>query len=68
MLLSRFVRQRLVSFINNENSKDLQTIAGLMGTGQPVPVIDWVCPLAALPEAMRDFETGKVRGKVVVKP
>ena len=66
MLTSRFSRQRLASFITNENSQDLQTIAGLLEAGKITPAIDRVTPLAALPEAMRDLEAGRVRGKVVV--
>jgi NADPH:quinone reductase-like Zn-dependent oxidoreductase len=66
MLTSRFSRQRMVSFIANENSQDLQTIAQLIEAGKIIPAIDRVTPLAALPEAMRDLEAGKVRGKVVI--
>lgn len=66
MLLSRFIRQRLVAFICNENSTDLKTLAGLIEAGKVAPVIDRVCPLAALPDAMRDLEAGRVRGKAVV--
>jgi len=66
MLASRFGRQRFVSFIANENSQDLQTLAKMIENGKLKPVIDRVCPLTALPDAMRDLEAGRVRGKVVV--
>ena len=66
MLTSRFTRQRLVSFIASETSKDLETIGNMIGAGKLKPVIDRVCPLAGLPDAMRDLESGRVRGKVVV--
>ncbi|MBF6592867.1 MAG: NAD(P)-dependent alcohol dehydrogenase [Thermaceae bacterium] len=66
MLVSRFIRQRLVTFICNENSKDLQTLAQLLEARKITPVIDRVSSLENLPDAMRDLEAGRVRGKVVV--
>ncbi|PNY79576.1 NAD(P)-dependent alcohol dehydrogenase [Deinococcus koreensis] len=66
LLLSRFVPQRLVSFITRENSADLGTLAGMMEAGTLRPVIDRECGLAQVPEAMRDLEAGRVRGKVAV--
>jgi NADPH:quinone reductase-like Zn-dependent oxidoreductase len=66
LLISRFTHQHLVTFICNENSADLETLAGLIEAGKLAPVIDRTCPLAGVPEAMRDLEAGRVRGKVVV--
>jgi NADPH:quinone reductase-like Zn-dependent oxidoreductase len=66
MLISRFISQRVVAFICNENSKDLETLKELIEAGKLTPVIDRVCPLAGVSDAMRDLEAGRVRGKVVV--
>ncbi|MDP9240887.1 MAG: NAD(P)-dependent alcohol dehydrogenase, partial [Actinomycetota bacterium] len=66
MALSPFVRQRLGTFIASENSKDLDTLRGLIESGAVTPVIDRVCSLTEIPDAMRDLEAGRVRGKVVV--
>jgi NADPH:quinone reductase-like Zn-dependent oxidoreductase len=66
MLLAPFTSQRLVTFICNENNKDLETLAKMIEQGALTPVIDRICPLTALPEAMRDLEAGRVRGKVAV--
>jgi len=66
LLTSRFFSQRVVSFICAENRKDLETLAELIEAGKLIPVIDRVCPLAAVPDAMRDIEAGRVHGKVVV--
>ena len=33
--------------------------------GSVTPVIDRACSLSEIPEAMRDLEGGRVRGKVV---
>jgi NADPH:quinone reductase-like Zn-dependent oxidoreductase len=66
MLLSPFSRQRLVSVMNNENARDLEVLAKMIEVGAIKPVIDRTCSLAKLPDAMRDLEAGRVRGKVVV--
>lgn len=66
MLTSRFISQRIVMFICNENSKDLDVVAQLIEAGKLTPAIDRIYPLAAVPDAMRDLEAGRVRGKVVV--
>ncbi len=66
MLLAPFTRQRLITFICNENNKDLETLAKMIEQGALKPVIDRICPLTALPDAMRDLEAGRVRGKVAV--
>jgi NADPH:quinone reductase-like Zn-dependent oxidoreductase len=65
-LFAVFSRQRLVSFICRENSADLTTLAALMAEGTLRPVIDRTCTLSGVPDAMRDLEAGRVRGKVVV--
>jgi len=66
MLVSPFIRQRLVPMMARENSQDLETLAGLIEAGAIVPAVDRVCALAEVPSAMRDLEQGRVRGKVVV--
>jgi NADPH:quinone reductase-like Zn-dependent oxidoreductase len=65
-LLSPFGRQRLVPVMNKENARDLEILAKMIEQGAIKPVIDRICPLAAVPDAMRDLEAGRVRGKVVV--
>jgi NADPH:quinone reductase-like Zn-dependent oxidoreductase len=66
MLTSKLIPQRVVMFICNENRKDLEVIAELIEAGKLSPAIDRICSLAGVPEAMRDLEAGRVRGKVVV--
>ena len=63
--LSPFVRQRLVTFIARENSNDLDALRTMIEDGSVTPVIDRACSLSEIPEAMRDLEGGRVRGKVV---
>ena len=63
--LSPFVRQRLGTLIASENSNDLDTLRAMIEDGAVTPVLDRTCSLAEIPEAMRDLEAGRVRGKVV---
>jgi NADPH:quinone reductase-like Zn-dependent oxidoreductase len=65
--LSPFVGQRLGTFIASQSSDDLDTLRVLIEDGAVTPVIDRACSLAGIPDAMRDLEAGRVRGKVVVK-
>jgi NADPH:quinone reductase-like Zn-dependent oxidoreductase len=66
MALSPFVPQRLGTFITSENSKDLDTLRDLIEAGAVTPVIDRVCSLAEVPDAIRDLDAGRVRGKRVI--
>lgn len=65
LLASRFSQHKVKTFIATVNSADLRTIAELQRSGQIRPVIDRICTLADVPQAMRDLEAGLVRGKVV---
>ena len=63
--LSPFVRQRLATLIASENAADLDTLRTMIEAGAVTPVVDRTCSLTEIPEAMRDLEAGRVRGKVV---
>ena len=65
-LLSRFVGQRLTTFINKEALADLMALAELLEAGQVVPAVDRAFPLAEAARAVRYVEEGRARGKVVV--
>jgi NADPH:quinone reductase-like Zn-dependent oxidoreductase len=66
MALSPFVSQRLgVPWIASVNSADLDTLRTMIEDGAVTPAIDRICTLADLPDAFRDLEAGKVRGKIV---
>jgi NADPH:quinone reductase-like Zn-dependent oxidoreductase len=49
-----------------ENSKDLDTLRDLIKAGAVTPVIDRICSLAEVPDAIRHLDAGRVRGKLVV--
>jgi NADPH:quinone reductase-like Zn-dependent oxidoreductase len=65
-LLSRFVRQKFVSYVTKLDKEDLKLLSDLMQTGKVTPVIDRTYKLSETAEAMRYFEEGHARGKVVI--
>jgi NADPH:quinone reductase-like Zn-dependent oxidoreductase len=67
MILSPFVGQRLGTFVATQTSDDLDTLRTLIEEGAVTPVIDRVCALSEIPDAMRDLVAGRVRGKVVAR-
>ena len=66
LLLSRFVSQKLTTFICRENHEDLIVLKELIEAGKITPVIDRTYPLSEAPEAIRYLEQGHARGKVVI--
>jgi len=66
LLLSPFVRQRLVPLALVERKQDLLILKQLLETERIVPVIDRTYSLKEVPEAMRYLKEGDARGKVVV--
>jgi NADPH:quinone reductase-like Zn-dependent oxidoreductase len=63
---SFFVSQKQVSILAKMNQADLLAMNELLLSGKVKPVIDRVCKLAELPDAMRYLEEGHARGKVVM--
>jgi len=68
IVTSPFARQRLKTFIANENSAGLDVLRPLLETGAVTPVIDKVVALHEVPDAIRDLAAGRVRGKIVIAP
>jgi NADPH:quinone reductase-like Zn-dependent oxidoreductase len=66
LVLSRFVGQRLTTFVCNENHEDLTVLAGLIESGQITPVVDRSYALSEVPEAIWYLEQGHARGKVAI--
>jgi NADPH:quinone reductase-like Zn-dependent oxidoreductase len=66
LLLSPFVRQRMVNFTVKPNREDLQFLKQLIEAGKVKPVIDRTYSLSEVPEAIRYLEEGHARGKVVI--
>jgi NADPH:quinone reductase-like Zn-dependent oxidoreductase len=65
-MLSPFVGQTLATFVAKENAQDLSTLTGFVESGNLTPVIDRTYGLSDVPDAIRYFETGQARGRVVV--
>ena len=65
-ILSRFVDQKLGTFVARQNRKDLILLKKLVESGKLAPVIDRTYPLAEAPEAIRYLAEGHARGKVVL--
>jgi NADPH:quinone reductase-like Zn-dependent oxidoreductase len=66
IVLSRFVGQRLATFVCSENAGDLAVLAELIEAGKVMPVIDRAYPLSDVPAAIRYMQEGLARGKVVI--
>jgi NADPH:quinone reductase-like Zn-dependent oxidoreductase len=65
-LVSPFVRQRLALFMAKERATDLERLTDLIEAGRVMPSLDRSYPLDEAPAAMRQLETGKVRGKIAL--
>ena len=66
LVLSRFVGQKLGTFISTQNHEDLIVLKELIESGKVTPVIDRTYPLSEVPEAIRYLEEGHARGKVLI--
>ncbi len=66
LVLSRFVGQKLTTFVAKENREDLNTLRALIESGEVTPSIDRTYPLSEVPEAIAYVSGGSARGKVVI--
>ena len=66
LMLSPFVRHRLLMFISTANKEDLLVLKELIEAGKVTPVIDRRYTLDEVPEALRLQEEGHPRGKIVI--
>ncbi len=66
-LISRMGRKKLgINPMDLDPMEDYRLLAELFEAGKVKPVIDRVCPLIEVPEALRHLEEGLVFGKVVI--
>jgi NADPH:quinone reductase-like Zn-dependent oxidoreductase len=66
MLLSRFVRHRLLQFTEKPSSGNLAALRELIESGAVAPVVDRTYQLSEVPEAIRYLEVDHARAKVVI--
>jgi NADPH:quinone reductase-like Zn-dependent oxidoreductase len=52
---------------SRERGSDIARLAELVASGSVTPAIDRTFPLSRAPEAMRELEAGRVRGKVAIR-
>jgi NADPH:quinone reductase-like Zn-dependent oxidoreductase len=65
--MSPFIDQKMGMMMAQGNKADLNILADLMQSGKVTPVIDRTYPLSEIREAIRYLETGRARGKVIIK-
>jgi NADPH:quinone reductase-like Zn-dependent oxidoreductase len=63
---SRFSRQKFQMYTTKVKQEDLAVLRDLLATGKVKPVIDRTYKLSEAADAMRYFEEGHARGKVVI--
>jgi len=66
LLYGPFIEQEMIILMAKLNSEDLNTLAGLMASGQLSPVIGHHYPLAEIREAMALSESSRARGKIAI--
>lgn len=66
-LLSGFVGQELRMQLPEEKTEDLRVLSELVETGKVTPVVDRTFPLEQAAEAIRHLESGRARGKIVLR-
>jgi NADPH:quinone reductase-like Zn-dependent oxidoreductase len=66
LLLSRFIGQKLGTFVAGQTHDDMIVLKELIEAGKVTPVIDRAYPLSEVPEAIRYMRDGHARGKVVI--
>jgi NADPH:quinone reductase-like Zn-dependent oxidoreductase len=66
LVLSRFIGQKLGTFVSRENHGDLMVLKDLIEAGKVTPVVDRVYALSDVADAIRYMREGRARGKVVI--
>ncbi len=66
MLLSPFVRQRLVMLVSTETAEDLEELGRVIDSGAVRTVLERSWPLEGAAAAIEHVAAGRARGKVVV--
>jgi NADPH:quinone reductase-like Zn-dependent oxidoreductase len=65
-MMSPFVSQKFSSLVVKHNGADLVVLRDLIEAGKVTPVVGKTYQLSEVPEAIRDLEQGRTRGKSVV--
>jgi len=65
---SWFGKQRMGTFVASSRSADLDALSAQVTAGSLRAVVDRTYALDEVPQAMRDLEAGRIRGKAVILP
>ena len=66
MVLSRFLKQRLTTFISGAHHSLIERLAAHIESGAVTPSVHATFPLADAPQAIDQLDTGKATGKTVI--
>lgn len=66
MVLSRFLKQRLTTFISSANHSFIERLAAYIESGAVTPSVQATFRLAETPEAIERLEAGRATGKTVI--
>lgn len=66
MFQSLFVSQKQLSILAKMSTADMLVLNELLTSGKVTPVIDRICKLDEIPDAIRYLEKGHARGKIVM--
>jgi NADPH:quinone reductase-like Zn-dependent oxidoreductase len=66
LILSSFLRHRLVMVTPKQRTSDLQRLTELIEAGTVTPSIGRTFPLDQVPDAIRYLAAGQARGKVAI--
>jgi NADPH:quinone reductase-like Zn-dependent oxidoreductase len=64
---SRFVDQKFESYVTTSNQADLKFLSDLVAEGNVTPLVEKTYSLDQTADALRYFEQGHARGKLVIK-
>lgn len=66
IVLSPFVGQKLGTFVAKENAEDLLVLNEHIESGRITPTVGPVHPLSGTPDAVRELESGRAQGRIVI--
>ena len=66
LVLSRFVRQQLRTWVSTERKEDLEELRELLEARKLTPVVDKTFPLSEVPAAIGYLREGRASGKIVI--
>jgi NADPH:quinone reductase-like Zn-dependent oxidoreductase len=64
---SRFVDQKFKNYVTTSNQADLKFLSDLLAEGKVTPFVEKTYSLDQIADALRYFEEGHARGKLVIK-